>query len=83
MVGRCHRHHRQGAAGGERGVFDGRQLTLVNFSDLIIKGGKNASIEVDPRYAFCFNLVNCDHVQLLNLTIGHTEEALALAVSSG
>ena len=55
------------------GVFDGRQLTLVNFSDLIIKGGKNASIEVDPRYAFCFNLVNCDHVQLLNLTIGHTE----------
>ena len=54
-------------------VFDGRQLTLVNFSGLTIKGGKNASIEVDPRYSFCFNFVNCDHCQLINLIIGHTE----------
>ena len=28
---------------------DGRQLALVNMSELTIKGGKNASIEVDPR----------------------------------
>ena len=54
-------------------VFDGRQLTLVNFSGLTIKGGKNASIEVDPRYSFCFNFVNCNHCQLINLIIGHTE----------
>ena len=54
-------------------VFDGRQLTLVNFSNLIIKGGKNSSIEVDPRYAYCLNFLNCDHCEMQNLTIGHTE----------
>jgi hypothetical protein len=54
-------------------VFDGRQLTLVNFSNLIIKGGRNSSIEVDPRYAFCLNLVNSDHIEVRNLIIGHTE----------
>jgi hypothetical protein len=54
-------------------VFDGRQLTLVNFSNLTIKGGKNASIEVDPRYSFCLNFVNSDHCEVINLIIGHTE----------
>ncbi len=54
-------------------VFDGRQLTLVNFSNLTIKGGKNASIEVDPRYSFCLNFINCDHCEVINLIIGHTE----------
>jgi hypothetical protein len=54
-------------------VFDGRQLTLMNFSQLTIKGGRNASIEVDPRYAFCLNFINCDHIEVRNLIIGHTE----------
>lgn len=52
---------------------DGRQMTLVNMSQLTIKGGKNASIEVDPRYSYCLYFVNCDHCEVQNLTIGHTE----------
>ena len=54
-------------------VFDGRQLTLMNFKHLTIKGGQNASIEVDPRYAFCLNFMNCENCEVGNLTIGHTE----------
>ena len=52
---------------------DGRQLALVNMSELTITGGKNASIEVDPRYSYCLYFVNCDHCEVRNLTIGHTE----------
>ena len=52
---------------------DGRQLALVNMSGLIIKGGKNASIEVDPRYSYCLYFINSDHCEVQNLTIGHTE----------
>lgn len=52
---------------------DGRQLALVNFKELIIKGAHNASIEVDPRYAYCLYFINCEHCEVLNLTIGHTE----------
>ena len=52
---------------------DGQQLALVNFKELIIKGEKNASIEVDPRYSYCLYFVNCDHCEVHNLTIGHTE----------
>lgn len=54
-------------------AFDGHQLTLKNFKNLIIRGGKNSSIEVVPRYAFCIRFVNCDGCKLENLTIGHTE----------
>lgn len=52
---------------------DGHQLTLKNFYNLTISGGKNASIEVDPRYAFCLNFVDCEGIVVSNLTIGHTE----------
>ncbi len=52
---------------------DGQQLTLKNFKNLIIRGGKNSSIEVDPRYAFCIRFVNCEDCTVENLTIGHTE----------
>ena len=52
---------------------DGRQLALLNFSGLTIKGQKNSSIEVDPRYSYCFYFINCDHCEVHNLTIGHTE----------
>ncbi|MBR4731110.1 MAG: YARHG domain-containing protein [Prevotella sp.] len=54
-------------------ISDGQQLTLKNFNNLIIRGGKNSSIEVDPRYAFCIRFVNCEDCTVENLTIGHTE----------
>lgn len=38
---------------------DGQQLTLKNFELLTIRGKKNSSIEVDPRYAFCLNFIDC------------------------
>ena len=53
---------------------DGRQLTLKNFSNLVIRGQNNSSIEVEPRYAFCLNLIDCKNCRLENLTIGHTED---------
>ena len=53
--------------------FDGQQLALVNFSGLVIKGAGNSSIEVDPRYSYCLYFINCDHCEVHNLTIGHTE----------
>lgn len=52
---------------------DGQQLALVNFKELTIKGEQNSSIEVDPRYSFCLYFVNCEHCEVHNLTIGHTE----------
>ena len=52
---------------------DGRQLVLVNFKELIIKGAGHSSIEVDPRYSFCLYFINCEHCEVHNLTIGHTE----------
>jgi len=52
---------------------DGRQLALLNFKGLIIKGQKNSSIEVDPRYSYCIFFINCQNCEVHNLTIGHTE----------
>jgi len=52
---------------------DGHQLTLQNFKNLIIRGQKNSSIEVEPRYAYCLNLIDCENCKIENLTIGHTE----------
>jgi hypothetical protein len=52
---------------------DGHQLTLKNFKNLTIRGSRNSSIEVDPRYAFCLRFVNCEDCTVENLTIGHTE----------
>ena len=54
--------------------FDGRQLTLANFKNLTIRGQKNTSIVVEPRYSFCLNFLNCTNCTIENLTIGHTEE---------
>ena len=52
---------------------DGRQLALVNMKNLTIKGEKNASIEVDPRYSYCIYFINCENCTVENLTIGHSE----------
>ncbi len=54
-------------------VSDGRQLALVNFNQLTIRGAGNSSIEVDPRYSYCLYFINCEHCEVRNLTIGHTE----------
>lgn len=34
---------------------------------------RGSSIEVDPRYAFCLNFIDCWDCKIENLTIGHTE----------
>ena len=52
---------------------DGRQLALVNMKNLIIRGERNSSIEVDPRYSYCLYFINCENCEVHNLTIGHTE----------
>ena len=52
---------------------DGQQLVLRNFHNLVIRGKHNSSIEVNPRYSFCLNYLDCDGCKLENLTIGHTE----------
>ncbi|MBR6190092.1 MAG: right-handed parallel beta-helix repeat-containing protein [Prevotella sp.] len=54
-------------------VFDGRQLTLVGFKKLLIRGERNSRITVDPRYAFCLRFIDCEDCTVDNLTIGHTE----------
>ena len=54
--------------------FDGRQLELVNVENLTIRGGRNSQLIVRPRYANVLNLYQCSHINIENLTIGHTEE---------
>ena len=54
--------------------FDGRQLDLIGFHNLTIRGGRNCSIIVEPRYANVLNFYNCKNISIENLTIGHTEE---------
>ena len=53
---------------------DGRQLTLLNISNLTIVGEKNVEIVVNPRYACVIGLTGCNDIVLKNLTLGHTEE---------
>jgi hypothetical protein len=53
--------------------FDGHQLILKNFKNLTIRGKKNSSIEVEPRYSYCLSLLDCEGCTIENLTIGHTE----------
>lgn len=52
---------------------DGHQLVLKNMRNLVIRGKRNASIEVDPRYSFCLSFIDCEGCRVENLTIGHTE----------
>ena len=53
-------------------VYDGRQLELVNVSNLIIRGTQGCTIVVEPRYADVLHLYECVNVTLENLTMGHT-----------
>lgn len=59
-------------------VYDGRQLNLVNFYDMVIKGGYNSHIVVDPAYAYVINFVNCNDITIENLTMGHTVEGYCM-----
>jgi hypothetical protein len=52
---------------------DGHQLVLKNMRGLTIRGKRNSSIEVNPRYSFCLSFMNCEGCNVENLTIGHTE----------
>lgn len=52
---------------------DGQQLVLRNFRGLTIRGKRNSSIEVNPRYSFCLSFMDCEDCSVENLTIGHTE----------
>ena len=52
---------------------DGQQLVLKNIRNLVIRGKRNSSIEVNPRYSFCLSFMNCQGCRVENLTIGHTE----------
>ena len=54
--------------------YDGRQLELVNIRNLTIRGSKDCSIIVEPRYANVLSFYNCWEIMLENLTLGHTEE---------
>ena len=53
-------------------VFDGRQLTICNHKQMIIRGEGHSSLVVAPRYAFCLNFKDCQQIEIRNLTIGHT-----------
>ena len=54
-------------------VFDGRQLTICNHKQMVIRGEGHSSIVVNPRYAFCLNFKDCQQIEIRNLTIGHTK----------
>ena len=55
-------------------VYDGRQLKLMNFDNVTIRGeGQGATLLIDPRYANLLNFFNCNGLTIENLTIGHTE----------
>ena len=54
-------------------VSDGRQLVLKGFHNLTLLGGRNCSIQVDPRYSYIFRFVECEDLVIQNLTLGHTE----------
>ena len=68
-----------GSGGGNQPVViseycnDGQQLVLKNMRNLVIRGKRNSSIEVNPRYSFCLSFIDCEGCRVQNLTIGHTE----------
>lgn len=58
--------------------FDGNQLVVAGLSNLTIEGEGDVldgpSIIINPRYAYVFYFLCCENVNLINLTLGHTEE---------
>ena len=58
--------------------FDGNQLVVAGLTNLTIEGEgevlNGPSIIVSPRYAYVLYFLCCEDVNLINLTLGHTEE---------
>lgn len=58
--------------------FDGNQLVVAGLTNLTIEGEgevlNGPSIIVTPRYAYVLYFLCCENVNLINLTLGHTEE---------
>jgi hypothetical protein len=55
-------------------VFDGKQLTIVNLKNVTICGSDDCHIVVDPAYAYVLNFVQCENINIENVTMGHTAE---------
>jgi hypothetical protein len=51
-------------------VFDGKELCIVNVTDLNIEG-LQSKLLAEPRYAWVLNFRNCHNIALRNLSIGH------------
>ena len=56
---------------------DGPELVISNINDLTIRSADpNAPAEIvcEPRYADVLSFFNCDNLELIDLTLGHTPE---------
>lgn len=57
---------------------DGAQLVIQDVEGLMITGATDqyadTEIVVEPRYADCLKFVNCNNINLSNMTIGHTQQ---------
>lgn len=54
---------------------DGPELHIRGLKNLTILSGLDVvSIVIDPRYANVFTFENCENINLVGLTLGHTEE---------
>jgi ribosomal protein L13 len=51
-------------------VFDGKELCIVNVTDLNIEG-LQSKLLAEPGYAWVLNFRNCHNIALRNLSIGH------------
>ena len=71
-----------GAFGGEyyfwEDCYDGPQLVIRNVSNLTIcsasSDSSHTTLAAIPRYANVLSFRDCDHIQLIGITAGHTKE---------
>lgn len=52
-------------------VFDGKELTITNVSNLELEG--RGRIVIEPRYAWVINFRHCHSIAIRGLTLGHTD----------
>ena len=67
--------HEEGAYTWEE-RYDGWQLVIRNLSNLTIRGSsrEGVTLETMPRYANVLSFRGCDHLNIKNLTAGHTKQ---------
>ncbi|WP_407579252.1 TIR domain-containing protein [Citrobacter koseri] len=53
--------------------YDGKYPILRNIKNLSINAELGTYILIEPRYAFVFEFLGCENINLSNLTLGHTE----------